>query len=756
MPAERTEEQGDRGNFPVDEEERRKNAEKWEEYEADKLGMDVEAYRQQKQRESDQRGHGQARRIAGARPGADYFEGQRKGFDDEIRGRGTYQAGKTEVDPTATVDQQTKVDRSGLYDDPRARTAQQGLMDDLVAASRGQGPSLAQNQLKRATDRNLAQLMATQAAARGGPGGAAAQRQLQTVQGQVNQEAAAESSDLAMREQLAAREQLAGVTGQAREADARLREIDAQMASLDAQLEQARLQGNQQAINELNQFKAKLNQEREMFNTSMQAQLEQMRDQMRAQLLAMGYSAEEADRQARLAVEQMNLQEYGLGQQLQTQNYQQSEDNELRPKDFLPSGMEIKYDIQPIGAVSPNARRKGRSGGGGGLGSLIHQGGQNALKYFGKGSDFYKKMQSLTLEDAKKADAAASDAGRRGFSGDPTKALIVAPSEGLTADIGIAGGAPAIVPAQGVSVHGSSLAPAAVGAEATASIEAAMAAQAAALEAQMAAAAATAPEVASLAASGEEFKFDMEPVGYDSAQPIEGIAPREKKFDSHKIAGDLQGMFQGAWDQGAQTGFTGLIGVVPLVSDVNVKADVEPVGLERTFSDIRAKYDVSDIRNKTGVETASGMELKRDAMPMRKEEDPEVQFLRRMSSGFTTSDINAKTGVTMSDRSSKEGGQDADAGHATPMDNMLNDLRAYTFRYKEPEKFGPGKRLGIMAQDLERTELGEGLVRDTPEGKKVDVGGLANAAFASVIELHHRQEKMQAELDALRGKKKGK
>ena len=63
---------------------------------------------------------------------------------------------------------------------------------------------------------------------------------------------------------------------------------------------------------------------------------------------------------------------------------------------------------------------------------------------------------------------------------------------------------------------------------------------------------------------------------------------------------------------------------------------------------------------------------------------------------------------------------------------LLDSLRAYNYEYKN-EEYGKGRRLGIMAQDLEKTKLGKRAVVDTPVGKVVDVGkglGIALAAQA--------------------------
>ena len=62
---------------------------------------------------------------------------------------------------------------------------------------------------------------------------------------------------------------------------------------------------------------------------------------------------------------------------------------------------------------------------------------------------------------------------------------------------------------------------------------------------------------------------------------------------------------------------------------------------------------------------------------------------------------------------------------------FLGALTPYYYQYKEPEKYGSGERIGVMAQDLEKTKLGKQIVVNTPNGKMVDIWkgvGLALAA----------------------------
>lgn len=130
------------------------------------------------------------------------------------------------------------------------RSDQRELVGRLDALSRGQGPSLAREQMRDATSRN----MATQASiAQSGRGNAAlANMTAANASGQLGAQAAADTAQLRVQEQLGALQQLGGVIGQGRGQDQENSQFNAlqtnyrDQANLEAQLKAMGL--NDQAI----------------------------------------------------------------------------------------------------------------------------------------------------------------------------------------------------------------------------------------------------------------------------------------------------------------------------------------------------------------------------------------------------------------------------------------------------------------------------------------------------------------------------
>ncbi len=79
---------------------------------------------------------------------------------------------------------------------------------------------------------------------------------------------------------------------------------------------------------------------------------------------------------------------------------------------------------------------------------------------------------------------------------------------------------------------------------------------------------------------------------------------------------------------------------------------------------------------------------------------------------------------------------------------FLDALQSYSYNYKDPS--GPGKaegtRYGIMAQDLEKSEMGKSLVKDTIHGKSVDTIQGFGAVLAAQSSMHKRIKQLESNL----------
>lgn len=95
--------------------------------------------------------------------------------------------------------------------------------------------------------------------------------------------------------------------------------------------------------------------------------------------------------------------------------------------------------------------------------------------------------------------------------------------------------------------------------------------------------------------------------------------------------------------------------------------------------------------------------------------------------------------IAASDRNLKTDINDADR----EVDALLDGLNPYAFRYLDEERHGHGRRVGIMAQDLQASLAGRELVIETDEGLMVDLHKAIPVLLATVARLNARVRELE-------------
>lgn len=165
-----------------------------------------------------------------------------------------------------------------------ARGQQVDAASILRRAALGQGPSAAQEQLKQATDRNMAQALSVAQSGRGNP--ALAMRQAANARAASSQDAASQSAIIRAQEQQAAQAALPGAVSQIRSGDLATQGQDLAAATTAAGLEQDTAKTN--LLAGVDQQKA--------------------RDTIVADLMRQGMTADQAAYQAQIQQNQFNAE----------------------------------------------------------------------------------------------------------------------------------------------------------------------------------------------------------------------------------------------------------------------------------------------------------------------------------------------------------------------------------------------------------------------------------------------------------------
>jgi len=111
---------------------------------------------------------------------------------------------------------------------------------------------------------------------------------------------------------------------------------------------------------------------------------------------------------------------------------------------------------------------------------------------------------------------------------------------------------------------------------------------------------------------------------------------------------------------------------------------------------------------------------------------------------FLSSAGGSAATIAASDENSKTNIKPSEGESAKVISEFMNALKSYTYEYKKGTTQPGGKPnpegevKSVMAQDLEKSDLGKQMVTDTPSGKVVDYAQGMAPLFAAIAELNKR------------------
>lgn len=176
-------------------------------------------------------------------------------------------------------------------------------------------------------------------------------------------------------------------------------------------------------------------------------------------------------------------------------------------------------------------------------------------------------------------------------------------------------------------------------------------------------------------------------------------------------------------------------GALAMMSDRDAKYDIKPVDLEM------GPWDKSYDQYQVEAQAAKGQGS-----------NPFGQFMMNYGGQMmAASDERSKTKIQ-----SLQAKLDALSGQATVPSmeedaaRTVGNAQGYSYKYKQPDRFGQGTFYGPMAQDLEKTPVGRSVVRQSPDGTKmVDTSRLSLVNTAALNANQKQDAQQDAKLDAL-------
>jgi hypothetical protein len=168
--------------------------------------------------------------------------------------------------------------------------------------------------------------------------------------------------------------------------------------------------------------------------------------------------------------------------------------------------------------------------------------------------------------------------------------------------------------------------------------------------------------------------------------------------------------------------------------------DVTPVDdaqFQKEASAMASRTKMGEIASQMGMTPAGDGMAQIKGMGGNNGFTDDMNGFEKLGRAFSLSDENAKQGISST---------------SSPMSatQAIGSIEPVSYEYK-PGYGQPGQRVGVIAQDLEKTPAGAAIVQQTPYGKALDVGGMSSLALAGQAEALKRERDLTARLDQLEG-----
>lgn len=219
-----------------------------------------------------------------------------------------------------------------------------------------------------------------------------------------------------------------------------------------------------------------------------------------------------------------------------------------------------------------------------------------------------------------------------------------------------------------------------------------------------------------------------------------GLANAMRGQDQGTRGQDLGQMGEDAKIAGLQAGFD---------DAQKARNDAYQLGLENMGMGVRGMQQAGTLARQNAIMQGQATEAGISSNAMSNATQASIANDAR-TDRYVTAGVSAGAAMLpllLSDEQAKKDIRPADG----KVSSFLEALRATDYRYKDPDTpvTSPGRHASVMAQDLEKSELGRRMVHDTPEGKVVDYKEGFATMLASMAALNDRVGELEGLKKAL-------
>ena len=170
----------------------------------------------------------------------------------------------------------------------------------------------------------------------------------------------------------------------------------------------------------------------------------------------------------------------------------------------------------------------------------------------------------------------------------------------------------------------------------------------------------------------------------------------------------------------------------------NLGIKQQDVGLRNQEQMYNKELLQRQFENQRGLSQMKSNAIMGQASNLMQQSQAQAQAAQAEAAGVRDIVVGGAQAAAASDRNLKENISTPDSAS---IQMFLDKLKPYSYNYKDDPSREP--QMGVMAQDLEKSALGEQFVEEVDGDKMVDYGKMASTQMAAIADLHQRLKKLE-------------
>lgn len=167
----------------------------------------------------------------------------------------------------------------------------------------------------------------------------------------------------------------------------------------------------------------------------------------------------------------------------------------------------------------------------------------------------------------------------------------------------------------------------------------------------------------------------------------------------------------------------------------------QDIGLKNQEQMYNKELLQKQFENQRGLTQMKTNAMMGQASNLMQQSQAEAQAAQANAAGLRDLVVGAASAASAGAKSDKNSKENISKPNSNSIQTFLDKLNPYKYNYKDDSSKSP--QMGVMAQDLEKSDLGKEFVEEVDGDKYVDYGKMASTQMAAISDLHQRLKKLE-------------